>query len=81
VEERVANPLSLEAGAVPTLRTLLKFTLPTLGIWLASPIMSLVDTSVVGRKSAVELAALGPATNMCDTLLYIFYFLAVVSAA
>lgn len=28
---------------------MLKFILPTLGIWLASPIMSLVDAGVVGE--------------------------------
>jgi Na+-driven multidrug efflux pump len=54
---------------VPSLATLLRFTLPTLGIWLAGPIMSLVDTSVVGLRSSIELAAMGPATNVCDSML------------
>lgn len=31
---------------------MLKFILPTLGIWLASPIMSLVDAGVVGEFSS-----------------------------
>lgn len=55
--------------AIPSLGTLLRFTLPTLGIWLASPIMSLVDTSVVGLQSSLELAAMGPACNVCDSLM------------
>ena len=50
-------------GPVPTLLTLLRFTIPTLGIWLAGPIMSLVDTSVVGLSSSVELAAMGPVSK------------------
>lgn len=31
---------------------MLRFIMPTLGIWLASPIMSLVDAGVVGEWSA-----------------------------
>ena len=92
-----------EQHAVPSLGALLRFTIPTLGIWLAGPIMSLVrkqptrtgsnrtadhsilcthiqqvDTSVVGLSSDLELAGMGPATNLCDSFLYVFTFLAVV---
>lgn len=42
---------------------------------------SLVDTSVVGTRSARELAALGPGTMLCDGNAYIFTFLAAASAA
>lgn len=62
-------PTSAGSQVVPSLATLLRFTLPTLGIWLAGPIMSLVDTSVVGLRSSIELAAMGPATNVCDSML------------
>lgn len=65
--------------AVPTLAALLRFTIPTLGIWLAGPIMSLVDTSVVGLSSDLELAGMGPATNLCDSFIYLFTFLAVAT--
>jgi len=65
--------------AVPSLAALLRFTIPTLGIWLAGPIMSLVDTSVVGLSSDLELAGMGPATNLCDSFLYVFTFLAVAT--
>lgn len=37
-----------------------------------------VDTSVVGLSSDLELAGMGPATNLCDSFLYVFTFLAVV---
>lgn len=40
---------------------------------------SLVDTSVVGTRSARELAALGPGTMLCDGNAYIFTFLAAAS--
>ena len=43
-------------------------------------ILSLIDTSVVGTRSAVELAALGPGTMLCDYSSYIFTFLAIASA-
>lgn len=45
---------------------------------LSNPIMSLVDTAVVGAQSSIELAALGPATSLCDNLAYICGFLAQV---
>lgn len=43
-------------------------------------ILSLIDTSVVGTRSAVELAALAPGTMLCDYTSYIFTFLAIASA-
>ncbi|CAN0157135.1 unnamed protein product, partial [Ectocarpus sp. 13 AM-2016] len=55
---------------------LVAFTLPLLVVWLSNPIMSLVDTAVVGAKSSVELAALGPGTSVCDNLAYMCGFLA-----
>ncbi|KAK9842099.1 hypothetical protein WJX81_008345 [Elliptochloris bilobata] len=58
---------------------LLRFTLPTLGVWVVNPILSLIDTSVVGTRSAVELAALGPGTMLCDYSAYIFTFLAIAT--
>ena len=58
---------------------ILRFSLPTLAIWLSSPILSLIDTSVVGLRSSVELAALSPAVQICDSSLYMFNFLAVAT--
>jgi hypothetical protein len=50
---------------VPTLRELAAFCLPTLGIWLSSPLLSLIDTSVVGTNCATHhLAALAPSTKV-----------------
>lgn len=41
------------------LREIVVFAGPALGIWLSGPIMSLIDTAVVGNSSSLELAALG----------------------
>ena len=39
---------------------LVRFTLPTMAIWLSGPILSMVDTAVVGKASTLELAAMTP---------------------
>jgi hypothetical protein len=39
---------------------LVRFTLPTMAIWMCGPILSMVDTSVVGIASTLELAAMSP---------------------
>mmetsp|Transcript_22794 Transcript_22794/g.33075 ORF Transcript_22794/g.33075 Transcript_22794/m.33075 type:complete len:611 (-) Transcript_22794:196-2028(-) len=66
-----------EEMVAPSYKELLLFTMPTLAAWIAAPVMSMVDTAVVGRQSSVELAALGPATNIIDTGLYLFCFLGI----
>ena len=33
---------------------LLRFTLPTLGIWLIGPILSLADTAFVGSQASIS---------------------------
>ena len=65
----------------PKLRDLLSFTVPSLGIWLASPLLSIVDVSMVGMSSTAELAALAPATSLCDSSAYGFTFLAVATTS
>lgn len=36
-----------------------KFSGPAVGLWLCGPVMSLIDTAVIGQGSSTELAALG----------------------
>ena len=48
------NPTMLQQ-----MRTILDFAGPALGIWLSNPLMSLIDTAVIGNSSSLELAALG----------------------
>lgn len=42
------------------------FTGPTTSLWLCGPLMSLIDTVVIGQGSSIELASLG-------TLLFYFF--------
>jgi len=65
---------------IPTTLELFKFVLPTVAMLQAPAIMSLVDTSVVGRQSSVDLAALGPGSQMCDAATYMFSFLGMSTA-
>jgi Na+-driven multidrug efflux pump len=45
---------------------LVRFTLPTMAIWMCGPVLSLVDTSVVGIASTLELAAMSPGGSFVD---------------
>jgi Na+-driven multidrug efflux pump len=63
---------------------LLRFTLPSMGIWLANPILSLIDTSMVGLCASggdalLELAALTPATALANNTGHAMGFLAVAT--
>mmetsp|Transcript_6483 Transcript_6483/g.23229 ORF Transcript_6483/g.23229 Transcript_6483/m.23229 type:complete len:537 (-) Transcript_6483:69-1679(-) len=81
-DAQVDGGAGAEDGQRPTeasVSELLKFTIPTMGIWLASPILSLVDASVVGSQSVVELAALTPGTVLVDYLVYVFTFLGIAT--
>lgn len=63
-------------------RELLAFGVPALALWIAGPVLTLIDTAAVGRysvQSATEIAALGPATSLCDAAGYVFAFLNVAS--
>ena len=53
------NPTMLQQ-----LRTILDFAGPALGIWLSNPLMSLIDTAVIGNSSSLELAALGKGVGL-----------------
>ena len=68
----------------PTLRDLIKFALPCLGLWISGPLLSLVDTASVGLTAkpgmgATDLGALGPATTFIDGSTYLFAFLNVAT--
>lgn len=56
------------------------FAGPALGLWICGPLMSLIDTMVIGQTDAIQLAALGPGTVFCDYLSYIFMFLSVATS-
>lgn len=51
----------------PPVLTILKFAVPAVGVWLCSPVLSLIDTSAVGILSGtVQQAALNPAVAITD---------------
>ncbi|KAJ0968477.1 hypothetical protein J5N97_025394 [Dioscorea zingiberensis] len=56
------------------------FAGPATALWVCGPLMSLIDTMVVGQASSLELAALGPGTVFCDNLCYIFMFLSIATS-
>ncbi|CAB9512314.1 Mate efflux family protein [Seminavis robusta] len=67
---------------LPSYRELFVFTATTILIWISEPLLSLVDTTVVGltqRNAVVQVAALGPATTLIDSLQYLTYFLAMAT--
>lgn len=56
------------------------FAGPAAGLWICGPLMSLIDTAIIGQGSSLELAALGPATVVCDYLSYVFMFLSIATS-
>lgn len=51
----------------PSVAKILKFAVPAIGVWLCSPLLSLIDTSAVGILSGtVQQAALNPAVAVTD---------------
>ncbi|KAK6240860.1 hypothetical protein SCA6_006249 [Theobroma cacao] len=62
------------------MKEIVMFTGPASGLWICGPLMSLIDTAVIGQGSSIELAALGPATVVCDYMGYVFMFLSVATS-
>eukprot|EP00533_Pseudo-nitzschia_delicatissima_P003312 CAMPEP_0116106344 /NCGR_PEP_ID=MMETSP0327-20121206/15585_1 /TAXON_ID=44447 /ORGANISM="Pseudo-nitzschia delicatissima, Strain B596" /LENGTH=850 /DNA_ID=CAMNT_0003598949 /DNA_START=129 /DNA_END=2681 /DNA_ORIENTATION=- len=60
----------------PSVRKILKFAIPAIGVWLCGPILSLIDTSAVGVLSGtVQQAALNPAVAVTDYAALLIAFL------
>ncbi|KAI3728865.1 hypothetical protein L6452_17510 [Arctium lappa] len=85
-EEIASKPAVIEEDLVGNesiwaqLVEIVKFSGPAAGLWLCGPLMSLIDTAVIGQSSSVELAALGPGTVLCDYMSYGFMFLSVATS-
>jgi hypothetical protein len=57
-------PVEIET---PNVKKILKFAIPAIGVWLCGPLLSLIDTSVVGLFSGTfQQAALNPAVAVTD---------------
>lgn len=78
---------SVEKTTAPlgSYKSIITFVSTTVIIWLSEPILSLVDTTVLGRfattssSAVIQLAALGPATMLIDSAIYLTYFLAIAT--
>ena len=75
---RVENDKS--NNAIPSAMTMAKFALPTLAMRLATPLLSLVDSAVVGKfGTSAQLASLSPGTILCDSSAYVLTFLGIAA--
>ena len=72
-------PLARTYPPTPTLRECFAFAIPTLGVYAAPMLMSLIDAGFVGRASTLELAALGPAGAISDSIPFFFLFLSIAA--
>jgi Na+-driven multidrug efflux pump len=95
VERKNADPQQKHVYDDPSYKTLLIFAMTTVIIWLSEPLLSLVDTTVVGWSGTTsaaaaggssstanvvtQLASLGPATTLIDSLLYGTYGLSIAT--
>lgn len=51
----------------PSVRKIIQFTLPAIGVWLCSPVLSMIDTASVGMLAGTaQQAALNPAVSVTD---------------
>lgn len=46
------------------MKEIVMFTGPATGLWICGPLMSLIDTAVIGQGSSIELAALGTSSKL-----------------
>jgi Na+-driven multidrug efflux pump len=74
---------------LPTTQQLLIYIFTTVLVWTSEPLLSIVDSATVGSfpnhaaqqgipsnlASVVQLAALGPATMLCDSSIFLTYFI------
>lgn len=51
------------------IKEIIKFTGPATGLWICGPLMSLIDTAVIGQGSSIELAALGTESWYCQYMI------------
>ncbi|KAM6581485.1 hypothetical protein CsatA_005259 [Cannabis sativa] len=79
-EAAVENVDVLGEGMWEQIKEIAMFTGPAVGLWICGPLMSLIDTVVIGQGSSLELAALGPGTVFCDYLSYVFMFLSIATS-
>ena len=74
-----SSPLDASSGAAvaaPTIPRILRYTLPAMGIWLCSPVLSMIDTAAVGTLAGTaQQAALNPAVGVSDYVALVAAFM------
>ncbi|KAL3802039.1 hypothetical protein HJC23_010795 [Cyclotella cryptica] len=66
-QQQLSQAAAATAIETPTLTKILSYTLPAIGVWLCSPILSMIDTAAVGLLSGTaQQAALNPAVSVTD---------------
>ncbi|KAK6916623.1 Multi antimicrobial extrusion protein [Dillenia turbinata] len=82
-EEKIVEEERVEFNANDSIwgqmKEIMMFSGPATGLWICGPLMSLIDTAVIGQGSSIELAALGPGTVICDYVGYVFMFLSIAT--
>lgn len=58
-EQEDSDEAIASAGIWGQVRDIVVFAGPALGLWICGPLMSLIDTMVIGQISFLQLAALG----------------------
>jgi len=95
--QTVVESSTSTVSKIASYKELIVFISTTVIIWLSEPLLSLVDTTIVGKFASnvasaastinlgvvapetIQLAALGPATMLCDNAFYLTYFLAIAT--
>ena len=72
IDEEADQSQAVGVDSPISTRELLEFAVPTLGIWILQPVLSLIDSAVVGVSAGTtELAALGPGIAWVDSTAYL----------
>jgi len=67
MSQSTPTPRETTALQVPTVGKILQFAIPAVGVWLCSPLLSMIDTSTTGLLAGTAAqAALNPATAVTD---------------
>jgi hypothetical protein len=80
----IADVVGEEVIQAPSVQKILRFAIPAIGVWLCSPLLSLIDTSAVGLLSGTsQQAALNPAVAVTEyaALLIVCYCAKIVTCA
>ena len=82
VEENVAVASDMEQPTyppVPSFRECITFAINAVGIYAAPTLMSLIDAAFIGRVSTTQLAALGPAGSISDSVPFFLLFVSIAA--